>query len=195
MTYKSRTQAPSAKARRMSSELSVWVRGQRQARGWSRAEMARRLIAASREAGDDQASSPENLCHSIYRWERGFSGISGSHRLLICRAFGISPARFGEHGADGPGEPDGLLESARGPSNPAVSRLSAVSFQGAPLPPVYEQWPTASEPLPRSVDRMSDFGVLPRPGRGPRPATGLETLGLIPTGHCPGGLEAGHQFT
>lgn len=143
----------------MSSELGTWLRGQREARGWSRADMARRLIAAAREAGDDAASSPENLCNSIYRWERGFSGISGPHRLLICRALGISPARFGEHGADGPGQPDGLLESVRGPSNPAVSRLRDVSFKGALLPPVYEQRLAAGKHLPRSADRMSDFGA------------------------------------
>jgi transcriptional regulator with XRE-family HTH domain len=89
-----------AEVRSVSDELATWLRGQREARGWSRADMARRLIAAAREAGDDAASSPENLCNSIYRWERGLSGISGPHRLLICRAFGISPARFGGHGAD-----------------------------------------------------------------------------------------------
>jgi len=66
-----------AEVRSVSDELATWLRGQREARGWSRADMARRLIAAAREAGDDAASSPENLCNSIYRWERGLSGISG----------------------------------------------------------------------------------------------------------------------
>lgn len=79
----------------MSSELGSWLRGQREARGWSRADMARRLITAAREAGEDAASSPENLRHSIYRWERGLSGISGPHQRLICRAFDIVPGGLG----------------------------------------------------------------------------------------------------
>jgi transcriptional regulator with XRE-family HTH domain len=70
----------------VSIELGTWLRAQREARGWSRADMARRLIFAAREAGDDAASSPENLRHSIYRWERGRDAGTA-----IDLAQGISP--------------------------------------------------------------------------------------------------------
>ena len=37
----------------MSSELGAWLRQQREARGWPKAEMARRLVQAAREADDN----------------------------------------------------------------------------------------------------------------------------------------------
>jgi len=142
----------------MTSELGSWLRGQREALGWSRADMARRLITAAREADGDIVPDPENLRHSIYRWECGLAGVSGPHRLLICRVFGIAPAQFGEHGADGPGQPDGLPESTA-LSDRAASRLRGVSFEDALLPRVCGQRLTAGEHLPRDENRMSDFGA------------------------------------
>jgi transcriptional regulator with XRE-family HTH domain len=133
----------------MSTELGSWLRGQREALGWSRAEMARRLIAAARQTAGDTVSDPGNLRHSIYRWECGLAGVSGPHRLLICRVFGIDPAQFGEHGADGPGQPDRLPESARALSDRAVSRLRGVSFEDARYPPVCGQQLAAGQHLPR----------------------------------------------
>jgi transcriptional regulator with XRE-family HTH domain len=143
----------------MSSELGSWLRGQREARGWSRADMARRLITAARQAESDTVPDPENLRHSIYRWECGLAGVSGPHRLVICRVFGIAPTEFGEHGADGPGQPDRLPESARALPDQVVSRLRGVSFEDALLPPVCGQRPTVGEHLPRDKNRMSDFGA------------------------------------
>jgi transcriptional regulator with XRE-family HTH domain len=36
----------------MPTELGRWLREQREERGWSRADMARKLISAARAAGD-----------------------------------------------------------------------------------------------------------------------------------------------
>jgi transcriptional regulator with XRE-family HTH domain len=132
----------------MTSELGSWLRGQREALGWSRADMARTLITAARQAGSDIVPDPENLRHSIYRWERGLAGVSGQHRLLICRVFGIAPAQFGEQGADGLGQPEGLLESAA-LSDRAVSQPRGVSFEDALPTAVCGQRLTAGEHLPR----------------------------------------------
>src|ERR1700722_3935629 len=122
----------------MTSELGSWLRGQREALGWARAAMARMLITAARQAGGDIVPDPENLRHSIYRWECGLAGVSGPHRLLICRVFGISPAQFGEQGADGLGQPEGLPEGAA-LSDRAVSQPRGVSFEDALPTPVCGQ--------------------------------------------------------
>ena len=139
----------------MSIELGTWLRVQREARGWSRADMARRLIAA-RKAGDDATSSPENLRHSIYRWERGLAGISRPHQRLICRAFGIAPAGFGHLAADGH-EADQPPENGGAQLYPEARGLRGVSYEDEPLA-ASEPRLTAGEHLPRGTDRMSDFG-------------------------------------
>ena len=51
--------------------LSVWLRQQREARGWGRREQARRLIQAGRDAGDTSMPSVDGMYHNIHRWERG----------------------------------------------------------------------------------------------------------------------------
>lgn len=75
--------------------LGEWLRRQRQARAWSRAEMARQLIKAARASDDTSLPGVENICHNIYRWERGTVGLSERYRLYYCAAFGISPGEFG----------------------------------------------------------------------------------------------------
>jgi transcriptional regulator with XRE-family HTH domain len=146
-----------AEVRAMSSELGSWLRGQREARGWSRADVARRLAAAAREAGDDVTSSPENLRHSIYRWERGMAGISGPHRRLLCRAFGITPAEFARLAASSRAV-DRPLEKAGAQLRPAARQMRDVGYQDEPTVAESDWRPTASEQLPRGADRMSDFG-------------------------------------
>jgi hypothetical protein len=79
----------------MSAELGQWLRDQREERGWSRPDMARKLIAAARADGDQSMPGADSMCHNIYRWERGQSDLSQRHRLNYCRAFGIKPSQFG----------------------------------------------------------------------------------------------------
>jgi hypothetical protein len=47
--------------------LSAWLRQQREARGWSRREQARRLIQAGRETGDTSMPSVDDMTHNIRR--------------------------------------------------------------------------------------------------------------------------------
>lgn len=139
----------------MRSELGTWLRGEREARAWSRAEMARRLIATIRET--DAASSPENLRHSIYRWERGLAGISGLHQRLICQVFGITPAEFGPRPADSP-KAGHLSQDASTRSEAAARPLRGVRYENEPFAAASGQRPAAFGHLPEGTDRMSDFG-------------------------------------
>jgi len=77
----------------MPTDVSAWLREQREARGWTRAEMARQLIQAGRTRGDRQLPGLDGMCHNIYRWERG-GPLSERYRLHYCRAFGIQAAQF-----------------------------------------------------------------------------------------------------
>jgi hypothetical protein len=76
-------------------ELGVWLRQQREARCWSRPEMARQLIRAAHTADDRSMTDVDNLCHNIYRWERGTVSPGERYKLYFCRALGIPPAAFG----------------------------------------------------------------------------------------------------
>src|SRR5689334_11652132 len=76
-------------------ELGAWLRQQREARCWSRPEMARQLIRAAHTADDRSMTDVDNLCHNIYRWERGTVSPGERYKLYYCRALGISPAAFG----------------------------------------------------------------------------------------------------
>jgi len=76
-------------------ELGAWLRHQREARCWSRPEMARQLIRAGHTVNDRSMTDVDNLCHNIYRWERGMVSPGERYKLYYCRALGISPAAFG----------------------------------------------------------------------------------------------------
>lgn len=89
----------------MPTDVRIWLREQREARGWTRSEMARQLIAAGRARGDRQLPGMDGMCHNIYRWERG-GPLSERYKLHYCHAFGIQLAQFA---------PGSLPEPATGP--------------------------------------------------------------------------------
>lgn len=57
--------------------------------------MARRLIKAAHAIGDRSMTDTDNLCHNIYRWERGKVVPGERYKLYYCHAFGISPSEYG----------------------------------------------------------------------------------------------------
>jgi hypothetical protein len=69
--------------------LSVWLRQQREARGWSGREQARRLIRAGRDTGDTAMPSLDTMCRNVRRWERGHGGITERYKLYYCKTFEI----------------------------------------------------------------------------------------------------------
>jgi transcriptional regulator with XRE-family HTH domain len=75
--------------------LAVWLRQQREARGWSRREQARRLIQAGRDTGDTAMPSVENVYHNILRWERGENEPTERYKLHYCKTFEIPVTEFG----------------------------------------------------------------------------------------------------
>ena len=77
-------------------ELGAWLRHQREARCWSRPEMARQLIRAAHAANDKSMTDVDNLSHNIYRWEKGAVSPGERYRLYYCRALSIPPAAFGD---------------------------------------------------------------------------------------------------
>jgi hypothetical protein len=76
-------------------ELGAWLRHQREARCWSRPEMARQLIRAAHAANDRSMTDVDNLSHNIYRWERGVVSPGERYTLYYCRVLSIPPAAFG----------------------------------------------------------------------------------------------------
>src|ERR1700756_782673 len=80
----------------MTNDLGAWLRTQREERGWSRSEMARRLITVARETGDGSMPDAETIRGYIYRWEHGkIRTLSERYVLYYCRTFAIKPAQFG----------------------------------------------------------------------------------------------------
>jgi len=75
--------------------LSVWLRQQREARGWGRREQARRLIQAGRDAGDTSMPNVDGVYHNIHRWERGENEPTERYKLYYCKTFGIPVTEFG----------------------------------------------------------------------------------------------------
>src|SRR5689334_11205889 len=83
--------------------VGAWLR--REARAWSRAEMARQLIKAARCRDDTSLPGIDSICHNIYRWERGTVGLTERYKLYYCVTLGISP---GDFGAEEPEQPEDL---------------------------------------------------------------------------------------
>lgn len=79
----------------MTAKSGTWLRAQREERGWSRSHLARQLITAARDVGDDTMPAVDTLRKNIYRWENDEVDISERYRLLYCRVLGIKSARFG----------------------------------------------------------------------------------------------------
>ena len=100
----------------MDSEVAAWLCRQREDRGWSKAEMARRLIQAAREANDTAVPELSGMLHNIHRWER-LGGISERHRLHYCRALHIHPSQFGS----GTTEPAAAVTPAPPPRGQALT--------------------------------------------------------------------------
>jgi hypothetical protein len=123
----------------MDAELAAWLRQEREKRGWPKAEMARRLVQAGREAGDKSIPSAGGMLHNLHRWERE-GGVSERHKLHYCRALGIQPGQFGPgHAQEAPDPaPAGtaLAVSAALPASPAPGQVpaSALSPAGPHLP-------------------------------------------------------------
>lgn len=64
-------------------ELGAWLRRQRELRGWSRTEMARRIIRAGRDSGDKDLPSVRTMLRNVERWDKG-SPISDRYRFHCC---------------------------------------------------------------------------------------------------------------
>ncbi len=119
----------------MAETLGAWLRQQREARGWSRREMARRLIQAGRETGDTSLPGVDSICHNLHRWEGGQGGLTERYKLHYCRAFDIPPSRFGADLAVSP--PPADTHSALVPPDPVDPRLLiplAVAYRGTQDP-------------------------------------------------------------
>jgi transcriptional regulator with XRE-family HTH domain len=79
----------------LTGELGTWLREQREARGWARRDMARRLIQAGHDTGDTAMPGIDSLCTYIRRWEHGH-GLTERYKLHFCTALAIPPAQFGQ---------------------------------------------------------------------------------------------------
>jgi transcriptional regulator with XRE-family HTH domain len=120
----------------MSTDLGPWLRTQREERGWSRSEMARRLIAAAREIGDASMPEGETVRGYVYRWEHGkIQTLSERYVLYYCRALGIKPAQFGTQAESAPGtaviQPAAMLSAEAG-----VPSCQSVAYRGIGAPKV-----------------------------------------------------------
>jgi tetratricopeptide (TPR) repeat protein len=131
------------------SELGAWLRQQREDHGWTKPEMARRLIQAGRDTGDTAMPGIEGVVHNINRWE-GEGGVSERYRLPYCRAFGIHPSQFGPHNNGEPAEamtlgasagslPAALVPvqrpvSAPDPADPHLPTLAGIAYRGRQEP-------------------------------------------------------------
>src|SRR5260370_17640838 len=78
----------------MDGELAAGLRQQREARGWDKREMARRLVDAGRAVGDTAMPAVDGMYHNLHRWEHD-GGVSERHKLHYCRVLGIHPSQFG----------------------------------------------------------------------------------------------------
>jgi len=126
----------------MPTELGTWLRQQREARGWTRPDMARRLIQAGHAKGDTSMPGADSMCHNIYRWERGADGLSERYKLCYSQILGIPPSHFG------PGQPRNQYEAGQMPGTTAMRTATALPV----VPP--------SAPAPYLVAGLADPSLL-----------------------------------
>lgn len=77
----------------MLNQSATWLRDQREARNWSKREMARRLIQAAHAAGDATVPGIDDMSAYVRRWEQGRFGLTERYQLYYCAALGTPPAQ------------------------------------------------------------------------------------------------------
>jgi transcriptional regulator with XRE-family HTH domain len=82
--------------------LANWLREERARRGWSVAEMARKLRQAADATAMPGIPHAHVLISYVSKWEWEHVGVSERYRLLYCAAFGIQPKDFGPPGSKRP---------------------------------------------------------------------------------------------
>jgi hypothetical protein len=122
----------------MAAKLGTWLREQREARGWTKREMARQMLQAGRAAGESMPDL-DGMCHNIRRWESDGGGLTERYKLAYCKALGIAAAQFGGKTAS-PGSmvpaqaADGDIVIPAGPALPGVTARASVAVTGQPGP-------------------------------------------------------------
>jgi hypothetical protein len=127
----------------MPEELGTWLRQQREARSWTKREMARQLTQAGRAAGDKSVPGMDSMCHNIHRWEGGQGGLTERYKLHYCQALGIPPSQFGAEQAQSTmtGSATSALAISAPPAsatpdlaNPRLLVPAAVAYRGRQSP-------------------------------------------------------------
>jgi transcriptional regulator with XRE-family HTH domain/tetratricopeptide (TPR) repeat protein len=124
----------------MPETLGAWLRQQREARSWTRREMARQLIQAAHANGDNTIPGADSICHNLYRWEADRGGLTERYKLHYSKALGIPPAQFG---TDPPSShPPPLAPPAARVSpeltDPSLPTPLAVAYRGRQEPGISE---------------------------------------------------------
>jgi transcriptional regulator with XRE-family HTH domain len=110
----------------MTENLGAMLRTERESRGWSRAELARRLVRAADEVIRRQLPSAASLTAMIKQWESGRHSPSPRYRALCAEAFGVGeaesscPATTALTCSSGP-----VTSSPRSPHRPSSSTTSS----------------------------------------------------------------------
>jgi hypothetical protein len=118
----------------LTTESGTWLRTQREERGWSRSHLARQLITAARDVGDDAMPAVDTLRKNIYRWENDEVDISDRYRLLYCRVLSIKPAHFAPSPGQGIADTAVIHPAAVVPPRPEVSSWDLVAYRGIEAP-------------------------------------------------------------
>jgi transcriptional regulator with XRE-family HTH domain len=102
---------------------SAWLREQREDRGWSKREMARRLIQAAHAAGDSTVPSIDDMSGYVRRWEQAQHRLTERYRLYYCAAFAITPGQFGT-------TPQNPVAVIPGPPGPRTLSTPTIAYRG-----------------------------------------------------------------
>ena len=94
----------------VSAAFGAWLRRQREARGWSRTELARRMADAVGSAVTAPAHVLE--CY-LSRWEAGHVAISARYRQLLDAVLGPGASAPAEHPASVPPDPRKWVRAMR----------------------------------------------------------------------------------
>jgi hypothetical protein len=73
------------------AQYAAWLRAEREHRGWTRPQMARRPIEAAHIQRDRSVPGLDSMTHNLFRWERGADRSSERYRLLIRAVLDLPP--------------------------------------------------------------------------------------------------------
>ncbi len=141
----------------VSAAFGVWLRRQREARGWSRSELACRMADAAGSA----VTAPAHVLETyLSRWEAGHVAISARYRQLLDAVLGPAASAPAEHPVSVPPDPRKWVRAMRAIESGIADGQWKPGDRLPARPALAQRYGLTADAVMRAQDELLRAGVL-----------------------------------